>query len=107
MAQQDTLKLLTTITGDIADFTVDNLGNIYILNRDNQLKKINLQGDSMGVFNDVRQYGKISYIDATNPLKILLFYKDYGNVVALDRFLNVRNTISLRKTNIITYVQSL
>lgn len=100
-AQQDQLKLITTIKGDITDFTVDNLGNIYIINRGNQLKKINLNGDSLGIFNDVRQYGKVSSIDATNPLKILLFYKDYGNVVVLDRFLNVRNTISLRKARIL------
>ncbi len=99
-ARQDQPKLVTTIKGDIVDFTTDNLGNIYIINRNNQLKKINLKGDSLGIFNDVRQYGKVSSIDATNPLKILLFYKDYGNVVALDRFLNIRSTINLRKTNI-------
>jgi len=101
VAQQDSLQLITTVKGNIVDFTIDNLGNIYIINRDNQLKKINLKGDSLGIFNDVRQYGKVSSIDATNPLKILLFYKDYGNVVALDRFLNVRNTINLRKTNLL------
>ncbi len=99
-AQEDILKLVTTIKGDIIDFTIDNLENIYIINRDNQLKKINLKGDSLAIFNDVKQYGKVSFIDATNPLKILLFYKDYSNVVALDRFLNVRNTINLRKTSI-------
>ena len=100
LAQQDTLKQVATIQGDIIDFTVDNLGNIYIINRNNQLKKINLKGDSLGIFNDLRQYGKVSFIDATNPLKLLLFYKDYGNIVTLDRFLNVRNTIQLRKANI-------
>jgi hypothetical protein len=99
-AQQDSLKQVATIQGDIIDFTVDNLGNIYIINRDNQLKKLNLKGDTLGVFNDLRQFGKVYSLDATNPLKLLLFYKDYGNIVVLDRFLNVRNTIHLRQANI-------
>jgi hypothetical protein len=100
LAQQDTLKQVALIKGDIIDFTIDNLGNIYLVNRDNQLKKINIKGDSLGVFNDIRQYGKVYSIDATNPLKVLLFYKDYGNIVVLDRYLNVRNTINLHKANV-------
>jgi hypothetical protein len=31
---------------------------------------------------------------------LLLYYKDYGTIVVLDRFLNVRNTISLPAINI-------
>lgn len=94
------LKQVTVIKGDIIDFTIDNLGNIYTVSRDNQLKKINIRGDTLGSYNDIKQYGKLYSIDATNPLKVLLFYKDYGNIVVLDRFLNIRNTINLRKANI-------
>lgn len=93
-------RLHKIIKGDIVDFTLDNLGNIYTLSRNNQLKKLNANGDSVGVFNNVRQYGKIYSVDATNPLKVLLYYKDFGNIVVLDRFLNVRNTINLRRVNI-------
>lgn len=99
-SQQNIYKEVRTIRGDIIDFTIDNLENIYIINSSNQLKKLNLTGDSMGVFNDVRQYGKIYSVDVTNPLKILLFYKDFASIVVLDRFLNVRTTINLRKSNI-------
>ncbi|MGF2413813.1 MAG: hypothetical protein ACQUYJ_15885, partial [Ferruginibacter sp.] len=38
--------------------------------------------------------------DVTNPLKILLYYKNFATVVVLDRFLNIRNTINFRKKNI-------
>ena len=31
-------QLTLLLRQDIVDFTVDNLGNIYVLNRDNQLK---------------------------------------------------------------------
>ena len=86
--------------GDYVDFTVDNLGNYYLLSKNNQLKKLNAKGDSMGLFNDVRRYGKLYSIDAGNPLKVLLYYKNFSTIVVLDRFLNVVNTIDLRKQHI-------
>jgi hypothetical protein len=89
-----------TIEGEFVDFTVDNLGNYYLLSKDNQLKKLNNRGDSMGVFNDVRRYGKLYSIDVTNPLKVLLYYKNFSTIVVLDRFLNIVNTLDLRKQNI-------
>ncbi len=61
------------IAGTYVDFQVDNLGNIFVLTPDNQLKKYSASGDSLGVFNDVRRYGKIAYIDVTNPLKTPAF----------------------------------
>ena len=100
-AQADTsFKMVKTISGDIVDFTVDNLDNVYILTSRNQLKKFNANGDSVAVYNNVKKFGQASLIDVSNPLKVLLYYKDFGTVVALDRFLNVVNTIDLRKQNI-------
>ena len=99
--QADTsFHLLRVIKGDIVDFTVDNLNNIYIINSTNQLKKINADGDSMAVFNDVKKFGQLSYIDVSNPLKPLIYYRDFATIVVLDRYLNIRNTIDLRKQNI-------
>ena len=100
-AQTDSvLKFNKTISGDFTYFNVDNLGNIYLVNNSNQLKKLNSNGDSMGIFNDVRKYGKLFYIDVTNPLKLLLYYQNFSTIVVLDRFLMVRNVINLRKQNI-------
>lgn len=100
--QADTsFKLVRTITGDIVSFTVDNLDNIYILNSRNQVKKLNANGDSVAIFNDVKRFGQATLIDVSNPLKVLLFYKDFATVVVLDRFLNVVNSIDLRKQNIL------
>ena len=93
--------LALTVAQDIVDFSVDNLGNIYVINTDNQLKKLSPQGDSLAVFNDVRRYGKIATIDVTNPLKILVYYRDFTTIIELDRFLNIINTIDLRKQNIL------
>jgi hypothetical protein len=101
IAQQDSsFSLAKIIKGDIVDFNVDKLGNIYLLSSDNQLKKIGPSGDSLAVFNEVRRFGKIYSVDPTNPLKILLYYKEFATVVEVDRFLNILNTIDLRTQNI-------
>ncbi|GGB08188.1 hypothetical protein [Puia dinghuensis] len=94
-------RLTQTFRQDIVDFTIDNLGNIYVLNKDNQLKKLGPQGDSLAVFNAVTQYGRVASIDATNPLKILVYYREFTTIIELDRFLNIVNTIDLRKLNIL------
>jgi hypothetical protein len=94
-------RLSRTIAPDIVDFSVDNLGNIYVLKKDNQLKKLSPQGDSLAVFNDVRRYGQIASVDVSNPLKILIYYREFTTIVELDRFLNIINTIDLRKLNIL------
>lgn len=100
-AQEDTsFRLIRKLKGDFVDFTVDNLNNIYTANSRNQVKKFNANGDSVAVYNDVRKFGRTSLIDVSNPLKILLYYRDFATVVVLDRFLNVVNVIDLRKLGI-------
>lgn len=95
------VSVIEKISGAITDFSTDNLGNIYLLTSTNQIKKVNEKGDSIAVYNDVRRYGKIYSIDATNPLKVLVYYKDFYTIVVLDRLLNVQAAIDLRKQNIL------
>ena len=99
---QDTIafKQVETRQGSWIDFNVDNLGNYYLLSKENRLKKINNRGDSVGAFNEVRRYGKLYSMDVTNPLKTLLYYRNFSTIVVLDRFMNIVNTIDLRKQNI-------
>ena len=100
-AQSDSsFRFLKSVKGNFSSFNVDNLDNVYLITNTNQLKKINSNGDSVGVFNDVKRFGNPSSIDVTNPLKILLYYKNFSTVVILDRLLNIRNTINFRKQNI-------
>ncbi len=95
------LKQTRSIAAHFVDFYADNLGNIYCITPTNQIKKINANGDSLGVFNDVKQYGKIFSIDVTNPLKILVYYKDFATVLILDRNLNVITVVDLRQSGIL------
>ena len=94
----DTLKveLIKTITGNFSYFNVDVFNNLYLINAKNQLIKYNEKGDSVGVFNDLRKYGKLSFIDVSNPFKILAFFNEYKYVVTLDQLLTFRNAINLR-----------
>src|SRR5438105_426411 len=97
-SQSDSVFVFNKIAdSSITDFTVDNLGNLYVMNQSGQLKKTGPAGDSIAVFNNVRQYGKMYSIDVTNPLKVLLYFRDFGTIVVLDRFLSQRSTIDLRK----------
>jgi len=100
-AQKDLpYKLIASIQGDIVDFAVDNLDNVFILTGTDQLKKYSVNGDSVAVFNNVKKFGKVSTVDVSNPLKVLLYYKDFSTIVVLDRLLTIRNTIDLRQQNI-------
>jgi len=100
IAQDDSLQLIRKISGNFSQMTADVLGNVYLLSQDLRLKKYNPNGDSLSVFNDVKKYGKVYSMDATNPLKLLLYYRDFSTVVELDRMLNPQNAIDLRKLNI-------
>jgi hypothetical protein len=97
---QEPFKLIASIMGDVTDFTVDNLDNVYVLTSTDQVKKYNANGDSVAVFNNITRFGKVSMIDASNPLKVLLYYKDFSTIVILDRVLALKATIDLRLANI-------
>lgn len=100
-AQNDSsFRFIKSIKANISYFTVDNLDNIYLIVNDNQLKKLNANGDSVAVYNDVKRFGNPSSLDVSNPLKTLLYYKNYSTVIVLDRLLTVRNNINFRKQNI-------
>lgn len=99
--KQPSFTLTKSIPHSGVDFTVDNLNNLYLLTGTDQLKKYNSHGDSVAVFNDVRRFGKLHSLDVTNPLKLLLFYKDFSTIVILDRLLAVRTSIDLRRKNIL------
>ncbi len=100
-AQNDSLfSFLKKIEYPISSFTVDNIGELYTINIDNQLKKYNEKGDSVGVFNQVTKYGKLSYVEAQNPWKTILFYQNFSTIVLLDKYLNVIGSLNLRNQNI-------
>jgi hypothetical protein len=100
-AQKDSLlKWYKTYEQTALDFNADQMGNLYLVTPAGRVKKISEKGDSLAIFNLSKRYGKLTAIDVANPLKILLFYKDFSTIIVTDRVLNITNTIDLRKKNI-------
>jgi hypothetical protein len=100
-AQSDSaFRFVKSIKGNFTYFNVDNLDNVYLITEGNRLKKIKSSSDSIAVFNEVKRYGNPAYIDVNNPLKTLIYYKNFSTIITLDRFLTIRNSINLRTQNI-------
>jgi len=84
---QSKYKLVKTIECEADYFTTDNQSNVYIV-KDDELFKYDKTGKLLYKFSN-KNFGNISYVDASNMLKILVFYKEFSQVVFLD------NTLSL------------
>ncbi len=77
-------------------FTTDNLGNIYIVKEDELMKYLS-NGKMFARYSNLR-LGAISSVDATNPLKIVLYYKDFQQILFLDNQLSLNSdVVSLEK----------
>jgi hypothetical protein len=77
-------------------FTADNLGNIYTIH-DDELVKYLPNAKFFARYSNLK-LGSISRVDATNPLKILLYYRDFQQIVFLDNQLSVNSeAVSLEK----------
>lgn len=79
--------------------SVDELGNAYLVRKDNTLLKISASGDSLANFSGLSN-GDISYLDVTNPLRVLVLYRDYAKLQVLDRMLAPKAELDLRKVNL-------
>jgi hypothetical protein len=71
-----------TITADGGQFTTDNFGNVYLVNEET-IRKYNAACAFQKEFSN-KNFGPITSADATNALRIVLFYRDFNRVVFLD-----------------------
>jgi hypothetical protein len=95
----DSLVLVKSIPIEARLFTTDLIGNCYVIKENNFLIKYNASGDSIAQFNEVKK-GKVTQIDATNPLRILLYYADFNQVIILDNMLSKKNVLKLNTIGI-------
>ena len=91
---------LRNFEGDIANVAIDNLDNLYVISSTGQIRKFDNKGDSVAIYNQVRNFGKLHSIDVSNPMKPVLFYNDFSTVVILDRLLSQRSVLDLRRYTI-------
>ncbi|MCU0432772.1 MAG: hypothetical protein MUC87_04895 [Bacteroidia bacterium] len=64
----------------------DNLGNVYLVLAD-RIRKFDQRGQFQKEFSN-KNFGSITTADATNPLRILLFYRDFSRIIFLDNTLS-------------------
>lgn len=77
-------------------FTVDNLGNILLV-KDNEIVKYLSTGKYFNRYSNLK-LGTITSVDALNPLRLMLFYKDYQQLIFLDNQLSQKSDpVSLEK----------
>jgi len=82
---------------------VDNLGNVYIIQTD-KIIKFDAKGEQKYSFS-YKNSGEISSVDVTDPFRILVFYKNFGQLFFLDNTLNITNgPVSLYKKEVVNPV---
>src|SRR5688572_3667151 len=82
------------IKGNFDFFEADNFGNIYTV-KNEELCKYLPNGKRHARYSNLR-YGNITSLDVSNPLKILLYYRDFQQIIFLDNQLSVNsNPVSL------------
>src|SRR5438045_238110 len=100
-----TFLFLTSLTGDwhlvkkipfteVAAFTTDKLGNVYVVS-ENMLLQFDNNGLPVNHYSE-KNLGRLAYVDAVNPLKLLAFYPDFAQINLLSSKLVLQSTIQLR-----------
>ncbi|MCB0550843.1 MAG: hypothetical protein KDD19_24960 [Phaeodactylibacter sp.] len=82
-------------------FTLDKLRQAYVVTPSNEVVKYSPEGNELFRYNNNTR-GNLSYIDATDPFNLLLFYPDLQAIVTLDRTLNETALLLLFSADIIT-----
>lgn len=83
----DSMRLQRTLEVSASFASSDNFSNIYVVTSDNALLKFDSVGRQVAMYTNNR-LGTAAMVDASNPLKILVWYPDFQTVVWLDRTLN-------------------
>jgi hypothetical protein len=90
----DSLRLLIKIPVQATFATADQLSNLYVVREDNAVEKYDSTGKRVARYSNNR-LGKLAAADASNPLKILLWYADFQTIMTIDRTLNEIGQLNL------------
>ncbi len=83
---QSKYTLIKSIEIESDYFTTDNQSNVYVVTG-NELSKYDKTGKLLYKYSN-KNLGNITSVDASNMLRILLFYKQFSSVVFLDNTLS-------------------
>jgi hypothetical protein len=95
----DQYNLIKSIPFSGAVLTTDNLGNAYVIVA-NQLLEFDPMGKPKANYSE-NNHGILRSVDASNPLKLLLFYPDFAQINILNNKLSLQSTVDLRPIGIL------
>lgn len=73
--------------------STDKKGNIYVSHANGAINQYNTDGDLLNHYSPVKP-SEATLVEAWNPLKIFVFYRDFQEYVFLDRFLTTASRFS-------------
>ncbi len=88
---QNELTVIKEINVQADKIYSDHIGNFYVLHQET-LTKYDSLGTKSYTYSNL-QYGNISHVDVSNPLKILIFFKDFNSILYLDKTLSPQGGI--------------
>jgi hypothetical protein len=97
---QDSPEVIKVIPMQAGLMTTDELGNVYVVKKDNTLLRFNDKGDSTAFYKILR-HGAMGALDASNPLRLVLYYPTFSKVVLLDRMLSFKAELNLTQINLL------
>lgn len=96
-----TFRLLYTFPVEAKYFTLDKLRQAYLVTPANEVVKYSPEGNELFRYNN-NSRGELSYIDATDPFNLLLFYPELQAIATLDRTMNETALLFLFSADIIS-----
>ena len=91
--QAQEFTLLKNISTKASAITTDPFGSLYTYG-EYKLAKYDIDGKKLNEFEDYKS-GKITYVDASDPLKTLVYYEDFMVLKVLDKTLSEIASYSL------------
>ncbi len=93
------IKIIDNKPVSADDFRIDKLGNYYFIKNNNIIKYDKNFNPKAEYSNNL--LGKISSLDVSNPFRIMLYYKDFNQIVFLDSELaELKSPVSLDELNL-------
>jgi hypothetical protein len=67
--------------------SVDNFGNLFVVTPENEVLKFNAQGKFLWNYTN-NNFGEITQLDVTDPLRVILFYAAFQQIIVLNNNLS-------------------
>ena len=88
--------LLWSVSGDFVALAADGLGNTFLVDRNGEIQSHSENGTLRYRTSEVR-YGPVGALDATNPLRVMVYYPEFLTALLFSNTLGVQAEVNLRR----------